>query len=59
MNSSTGRIRHPQRTSLPVPQAEGIIPTTVEHSRTNRPAGPVRARVNAVRTISTVLLSDL
>lgn len=56
MNRSTGRIRHPHRTSLPVPHAEGIIPTATEHTRTKSPAGPVRIRVSAVRMTITARL---
>ena len=55
MNSSTGSSRHPHRTSLPVPSADGTRPTNVAHSRMNNPAGPVRTRVRTTRRTRTVL----
>ena len=59
MKISTGRIRHPHRTSLPVPHAEGTIPTAAEHSSTKRPAGPVSTSVRTVSRTRTALLRFL
>ena len=52
-NRITGSRRHPQRTSLPVPNAAGSDPTAMEHNRIRTPAGPVSARVTANSTSTT------